>query len=96
VNVFYSTPSCYFYAVNKAGRVWTSKSDDFLPYAPSPHAFHTGYYTSRPALKGFERYTNNILQCARQLNALANLNQRNTLFHLSKRDGFLLPATHHY
>lgn len=84
------------YALNKAGRVWTSKTDDFFPYALTPHGFQTGYFTSRPALKGFERYTNNILQCGRQLNALANLNQRNTLFLLSEHENFLLPITHHY
>jgi lysosomal alpha-mannosidase len=96
VNVFYSTPSCYLYALNKAGRVWTSKTDDFFPYTNTPWGYQTGYFTSRPALKGFERYTNNILQCSRQLNALANLNQRNTLFLLSKYDDFLLPAARHY
>ena len=95
MNVFYSTPSCYLYALNQAGRVWTSKTDDFFPYTLTPHGFQTGYFTSRPALKGFERYTNNILQCGRQLNALANLNQRNTLFLLSKRGAFVLPATPH-
>jgi len=84
------------YALNKAGRAWTSKSDDFFPYANTAHGYQTGYFTSRSALKGFERYTNNILQCGRQLNALANLNQRNILFLLSKHDDFLLPAAHHY
>ncbi len=84
------------YALNKVGRKWTSKTDDFFPYALTPHGFHAGYFTSRPALKGFERYTNNILQCGRQLNALANLNQRNTLFLLSKHADFLLPAARHY
>jgi lysosomal alpha-mannosidase len=95
VNVFYSTPSCYLYALNKAGHMWPSKTDDFFPYAFRPHGYHAGYYTSRPALKGFERHTNNILQCVRQLNALANLNQRNTLFLLSKYDDFLLSAAYH-
>ncbi|CAF3174305.1 unnamed protein product [Rotaria sp. Silwood2] len=89
VNVFYSTPSCYFYALNKADRVWTSKTDDFFPYTRTPHGFHTGYYTSRAALKGFERYTNYILQCARQLNALANLNQRHILFPLNDAMGIV-------
>ncbi len=70
--------------MNKAGRMWPSKTDDFFPYTQTRHAFQTGYYTSRSALKGFERYANNILQCSRQLNAFANLTQRNTLFPLSK------------
>jgi lysosomal alpha-mannosidase len=84
VNVFYSTPSCYLYALNKANRTWTSKTDDFFPYASIPHVFLTGYFTSRAAIKIYERYSNNVLQIARQLNAFANINMRNNLFSLSK------------
>jgi lysosomal alpha-mannosidase len=84
VNVFYSTPSCYLYALNKVGRKWTSKTDDFFPYSHAPHAFWVGYYTSRAALKRYERHSNNILQVTRQLNALSQINLRNTIFNLSK------------
>jgi lysosomal alpha-mannosidase len=84
VNVFYSTPSCYLYALNKVGRTWTSKSDDFFPYAHHPHGFWTGYFTSRAAFKRYERHSNNILQVTRQLNALSNSQLRNTIFILSK------------
>ena len=47
VNVLYSTPSCYTKSLNEAGKTWTSKSDDFFPYASDPHAYWTGYFTSR-------------------------------------------------
>ncbi len=83
VNVFYSTPSCYLYALNKVNRSWTSKNDDFFPHAHHPHGFWTGYFTSRPALKRFERYSNNILQVTRQLNAFSNSQLRNNIFILS-------------
>ncbi|CAF2682169.1 unnamed protein product [Rotaria sp. Silwood2] len=72
VNIFYSTPSCYLYALNKVDRVWTTKTDDFFP-----------------ALKRYERHSNNILQAARQLNAFANLNQRNNIFILSETMGIV-------
>jgi hypothetical protein len=62
VNVFYSTPSCYLKAVHDAGQTWTTKQDDFFPYASDPHSYWTGYYTSRPTLKRFERLGNNFLQ----------------------------------
>jgi lysosomal alpha-mannosidase len=88
VNVFYSTPSCYLYALNKAGRTWTSKTDDFFPYAHQPHAYWTGYFTSRPALKFYERYSNNILQVTRQLNTFANTSLRDSFFPLSKKAFF--------
>ncbi|CAF4780467.1 unnamed protein product, partial [Rotaria magnacalcarata] len=78
VNTFYSTPSCYLYGLNKAGRTWTTKTDDFFPYADRPHEFWTGYFTSRPALKRYERHSNNILQITRQLNAFSNSQLRNS------------------
>ncbi|CAF0732780.1 unnamed protein product [Adineta ricciae] len=92
VNVFYSTPSCYLYALNKADRTWKSKTDDFFPYAHHPHGFWTGYFSSRAALKRFERHSNNILQVTRHLNAFANTNLRNSIFYLSEAMGV---AQHH-
>jgi lysosomal alpha-mannosidase len=70
--------------LNKIGRRWTSKTDDFFPYATEPHIVWTGFYTSRPAFKGYERHANNILQVGKQLNALTNIQARDRLFHLSK------------
>lgn len=84
VNVFYSTPPCYLYALNKANRTWTTKNDDFFPISFSYHGLWTGYFTSRPALKFYERYSNNILQATRQLNAFSNSSLRNGFFPLSK------------
>ncbi len=84
MNVFYSTPSCYLYALNKANRTWTSKTDDFFPYGMTAHHVRTGFYTSRAALKRYERYSNNVLQATRQLNAFSNINMRNSIFPLSK------------
>ncbi|CAF1357329.1 unnamed protein product [Adineta ricciae] len=92
INVFYSTPSCYLYALNKAGKTWTTKRDDFFPYAMVPASYWTGYYTSRPALKFYERYANNILQVTRQLNGFAQTNSRETIFVLSEALGL---AQHH-
>jgi hypothetical protein len=74
--------------LNKADRAWTSKTDDFFPYANHAHGYWTGYFTSRPALKRYERHSNNILQVTRQLNALANVQLRNSIFYLSKNTFF--------
>lgn len=38
------------------------KKDDFFPYADGPHMFWTGFFTSRPALKRYERLSYNFLQ----------------------------------
>lgn len=41
------------------------KEDDFFPYADGPHMFWTGYFSSRPALKRYERLSYNFLQVGR-------------------------------
>ncbi|XP_060711191.1 lysosomal alpha-mannosidase isoform X2 [Hemiscyllium ocellatum] len=76
VNVLYSTPSCYLYELNRANLTWSVKSDDFFPYADGPHQFWTGYFTSRPALKRYERLSNNFLQVCNQLEVLAAADSR--------------------
>ncbi|ESO12620.1 hypothetical protein HELRODRAFT_187930, partial [Helobdella robusta] len=78
VNAIYSTPSCYLYALNKANLTYTSKKDDFFPYAHRSHTFWTGYFTSRSNLKGYERTANNILQVCKQLSALAQLDDEHS------------------
>lgn len=60
INMFYSTPSIYVKAVNQKKLTWEVKTDDFFPYADRPHAYWTGYFTSRPALKGYVRTRTNI------------------------------------
>ncbi|XP_045462132.1 lysosomal alpha-mannosidase isoform X1 [Harmonia axyridis] len=76
-NLIYSTPSCYVKAVHdeaeKKGMKWKTKSDDYFPYASDPHSFWTGYFTSRPTIKRFERIGNNFLQVCKQLYSLADL-----------------------
>eukprot|EP01133_Synstelium_polycarpum_P001460 gene1460-1693_t len=67
LNVLYSTPSTYIEAVNAANLVWEVKTDDLFPYADGPDAYWTGYFTSRPALKGFVRQSNALLHVAEQL-----------------------------
>uniref|UniRef100_A0A131YE74 Alpha-mannosidase n=1 Tax=Rhipicephalus appendiculatus TaxID=34631 RepID=A0A131YE74_RHIAP len=71
VHLLYSTPSCYLKALHASKTGWPTKTDDFFPYASDPHAFWTGYFTSRPAFKFLDRYANNQLQAAKQLGVLA-------------------------
>ncbi|UJR33645.1 hypothetical protein I4U23_021078 [Adineta vaga] len=92
VNIFYSTPTCYLYALNQANRTWTTKTDDFFPISYNQHGLWNGYFTSRPALKRYERHSNNILQVTRQLNAFSNLTLRHAFFPLSEAMGI---AQHH-
>ncbi|ALC39282.1 CG9463 [Drosophila busckii] len=70
INLLYSTPSCYLKSLHDAGISWPTKSDDFFPYASDPHAYWTGYFSSRPTLKRYERDGNHFLQVCKQLGAL--------------------------
>ncbi|KAF5294473.1 hypothetical protein FQR65_LT01599 [Abscondita terminalis] len=76
-NLLYSTPSCYLKAVHneakKNGLKYSTKTDDFFPYASDPHSYWTGYFTSKPTIKRFERLGNNFLQICKQLYALTDL-----------------------
>ncbi|XP_008550968.1 lysosomal alpha-mannosidase isoform X2 [Microplitis demolitor] len=89
VNVFYSTPSCYIKSLNDAQMSWTTKSDDFFPYSSDPHAFWTGYFTSRPTLKFFERMGNNFLQVTKQLSVLSKLMDSKGLIHFKEAMGVM-------
>jgi len=70
VNTFYSTPMEYLQAKFSENLTYPLKVDDFMPYASQPHAYWTGYYTSRPAHKYYIRMTSAQLQAARQLDLL--------------------------
>lgn len=67
----YSTPSCYLKSLHDAGITWPTKSDDFFPYASDPHSYWTGYFTSRPTSKRYEREGNHFLQICKHLTAMA-------------------------
>jgi lysosomal alpha-mannosidase len=66
VRAFYSTPTEYMMSKHKANLTWDLKVDDFMPYSDAPGGYWTGYYTSRPALKGYIRTLSSFLQVCRQ------------------------------
>ncbi|XP_053696668.1 lysosomal alpha-mannosidase-like [Sabethes cyaneus] len=71
VNAFYSTPTCYLKALHDTDLTWPTKTDDFFPYGSDPYTYWTGYFTSRPTSKRFERLGNHLLQVCKQLTALS-------------------------
>jgi hypothetical protein len=66
MTAFYSTPSCYMNAVKEYMEtgvfVPENKTTDFFPYASSENAYWTGYFTSKPAMKGLVRQSSSLLQ----------------------------------
>jgi alpha-mannosidase len=71
IHVLYSNPAAYTAAVNAANLSWTVKTDDFFPYRDFPHAAWTGYFTSRPALKGYVRVGGNFLRAVSLADAVS-------------------------
>lgn len=95
VNIFYSTPACYLYSLNRANTTWPVKTDDFFPYAHKPHAFWTGYFTSRATLKFYVRRASNILQAARQIASLLRLTSETVSTKLGTLTRAMGVAQHH-
>ncbi|CAI5481216.1 unnamed protein product [Closterium sp. Yama58-4] len=69
VNALYSTPSIYLDAKQQADETWPVKTGDFFPYADAPHAYWTGFYSSRPAFKRYVRVCSALLLAASILEA---------------------------
>ncbi|KAE9547719.1 hypothetical protein FO519_009071 [Halicephalobus sp. NKZ332] len=67
VQAFYSTPACYTEALRESMHSWTNKTSDFFPYADKDNSYWTGYFTSKPAMKGLVRQSSNIINSVRQL-----------------------------
>ncbi|XP_076907338.1 alpha-mannosidase-like isoform X2 [Bidens hawaiensis] len=71
VNALYSSPSIYTDAKFVSNMSWPLKTDDYFPYADGGDSYWTGYFTSRPALKGYIRWLSGYYLASRQLEYLA-------------------------
>ena len=67
VNIFYSTPACYLRSLQASQVSWPTKQDDFLPYASDPHAYWSGYFSSRPTSKFLIRQSERLHKIFSQL-----------------------------
>ena len=89
-NLLYSTPSIYT-AAKAATTPLPLRTEDVMPYADNRHAFWSGYFTSRPALKGYIRDSSAVFQAAKQLQALtggaADMTRANPLYLLERAMG---------
>lgn len=95
INLFYSTPSCYLKSLHDANITWPEKSDDFFPYASDSHSFWTGYFTSRPTQKRYERIGNHFLQICKQLSSFAIKHKDEFIPHLNELRGAMGVMQHH-
>ncbi|KAL6067304.1 carbohydrate binding [Balamuthia mandrillaris] len=104
VKMIYSTPSVYVKAVHHVSLAqnitWSLKTDDFFPYADEPHAYWTGFYTSRPALKSYIRTLENFMRASEQLYSLSlgimdDANMTSSQLQLETLSYALAIAQHH-
>nr|XP_036215974.1 lysosomal alpha-mannosidase [Bactrocera oleae] len=95
VNLFYSTPACYLKAIHQEPLTWPTKTQDFFPYSTDWHTYWTGYYSSRPTQKRFERDGNHFLQVTKQLTTLANLTGTNVDDNLNQLRHAMGVMQHH-
>jgi alpha-mannosidase len=65
-HALYSTPSIYT-AAKAASTPLPLRTEDVMPYADGPHAFWSGYFTSRAALKGYVRDSSAVFQVSKFL-----------------------------
>ena len=86
VNMFYSNPMCYLYAVHQTNRTFEVREKDYLP-------LWTGFYTSRPSLKLQDRVTNNLLQISKQLDAMTRIPENEPFINEGKNELGIM--THH-
>ncbi|XP_073018225.1 probable alpha-mannosidase At5g13980 isoform X1 [Primulina eburnea] len=75
VNALYSTPSIYTDAKYDLHESWPLKTEDYFPYADRENSYWTGYFTSRPALKGYVRMMSGYYLAARQLELFKGRNE---------------------
>eukprot|EP00118_Oscarella_pearsei_P019625 m.209602 g.209602 ORF g.209602 m.209602 type:complete len:333 (+) comp39727_c0_seq56:596-1594(+) len=69
--VRYGTLYDYAQAVHALNLTWEVRGGDFFPYATSPEQYWTGYYTSRPKLKGEIRSRAALLRMVETIYSLA-------------------------
>jgi alpha-mannosidase len=73
IRMQYSSPADYVKAKKAEAITWPlDEGTDFFPYADGPHQFWTGYFTSRPALKGYVRTSSALFGASRMSQALAS------------------------
>lgn len=71
VKAYFSTPHNYtvsvYEEIRKKNITLSEKQDDFFPYQDVPHGYWTGFFTSKPTIKGMVRTASKYLQAVRKM-----------------------------
>ncbi|KAL4461952.1 hypothetical protein ABPG74_000797 [Tetrahymena malaccensis] len=80
MKILYSTPSNYLKEIQKQNESYPMNKYDFFPYADKANAFWTGYFTSRPSIKGFTKDSGRYLQAIRNIFSVESILNISTTF----------------
>ncbi|KAL4477151.1 hypothetical protein ABPG72_008885 [Tetrahymena utriculariae] len=80
MKILYSTPSNYLKELQKQNLSYPVNKYDFYPYADKANAFWTGYFTSRPSVKGFTKDSGRYLQAIRNILSVESILKISTGF----------------
>ena len=86
VNMYYSNPMCYLWAVHQTNKTFPLRERDYFP-------LWSGFFTSRPSLKRQDRITNNLLQISKQLDAMTRIPENEPFLSEGKNEIGIM--THH-
>lgn len=79
INAFYSSPHTYAAAKLESQVAWPERTGDLFPYADAPHAYWTGYFTSRPTSKYLMRRASRLLHASHALQVAHDLRRARLL-----------------
>ncbi|KAE9549642.1 hypothetical protein FO519_007149 [Halicephalobus sp. NKZ332] len=91
----YSTPSCYVKSLSDAGPRLLQRTGDTFPHATANHSYWTGYFTSKPVMKGLVRSSSNFLQLVRSLDALVLFQNNENSANIEKLERAVALTQHH-
>ncbi|EAS02490.2 glycoside hydrolase family 38 amine-terminal domain protein (macronuclear) [Tetrahymena thermophila SB210] len=104
MKILYSTPSNYLKELQKQNESYPVNKYDFFPYADKSNAFWTGYFTSRPSIKGFTKDSGRYLQAIRNIFSTESIlkisnqfkvNYQNILYALQNFEQQVAMMMHH-
>lgn len=72
IEIIYSTPSRYVKALESENNEvkWPIRKDDFFPFADDQDAYWSGFFTTRPILKKFEREVSGMMHSSLYLRSM--------------------------
>ncbi|CAK92599.1 unnamed protein product (macronuclear) [Paramecium tetraurelia] len=70
----YGTPKQYIQALNQQNISYPFQEEDFLPYSDHPFEYWSGFFSSRPAFKGYVKRMGRYFQQVKRFYSLVKMN----------------------